>query len=378
MRTNDLVQTAQDQTGVSRFACDSYQDGLDLLVQGYNRCETLTPFGRLMLEVMLVQALSERLRIDDWHERNPQAALEAVTAPVFIVGVPRTGTTLLANLLGLDPRWRALRLWESDAALPPPEAATFRTDPRIARKKTLLDQQIQAGAMLPHFEGAEDPAEDWFLLGQDFKTLTMEHPISNQGFNEWYYQHADFVPAYRHHRRVLQLLQSRAPGRWLLKLPSHVLNLAALLEVYPDARFITLHRDPLKAVGSYCSLARIGRKSFHSEVDPHQIGAQLLPQLVEHACRLMAFRDAHPETPFLDLQYQEFKKDPLAVIRCVYGFLGEDLTPELEQVMREHLAQHPEQPFGKHHYTLEEFGFDQRRIRALFSDYGARYDIPSE
>lgn len=376
MRTNDLVQAARDQTGLSRFSCDSYQEGLELLVQGYNRSETLTPIGRQILEGLLVHALSERLRIDDWHERHPEAALTAVPAPVFIVGVPRTGTTLLANLLGMDPRRRMMRLWESDAALPPPESATLQTDPRIARKKAMLDQMIQAGAMLPHFEGAEDPAEDWFALNQDFKTIALEHTAYSPAFNEWYYQHADFVPAYRHHRRVLQLLQWRAPGRWMLKLPSHVLNLPALLAVYPDARFITLHRDPLLAVASYCSLSRIARRSFHSEVDPHQVGEQLLPQVVAHANRLMAYRDAHPETPFLDLHYEEFKREPLAVIRRVYAYLGETLTPEIEQTMRTHLAEHPEQPFGQHRYSLEEFGFDRRRVAALFSDYGARYGIP--
>jgi hypothetical protein len=372
----ELVARARELTGLEKFYSDSYREGLELATAEYARCKTLTPIGRAFQEQLLVQALSQRLKIDDWLARHPEAAAEPVKEPVFIVGLPRTGTTLLVNLLALDPRRRPFFTWESDNAVPPPEAAHMQDDPRIAQKRAALQEAERNGLMLPHFELAEDPSEEWFLLFEDFKAIAVDHVADVPGYGDWFYHRADMLPALRHHKRALQLLQSRAPGRWLLKHPSHVLHLDALFAIYPDAKAIVLHRDPLLVVAAYCSLLRYSRQLLMGEsVDLKQLGAQYLPMLVLHADRLVEYRHAHPRAPFHDLHYHEFKADPLGEIRRIYAFLSEELTPAIEEQMRRYLAVRPEQPFGKHDYTLEEFHLERRRVRELFRRYASTYDV---
>lgn len=373
---SDLVVKATQITGLTRFHSDSYREGLELAVAEYSRCGTLTPKGRKHFERRSIHYLSQRLQIDDWLDQHPEAANAPVKAPVFIVGLPRTGSTLLVNLMALDPCRRPLWAWEIENVLPPPQASHMHDDPRIAEKLAVQDHMLKNGMVIPHFELADDPAECLFLLAEDFKSISLEHVAHVPGYRDWLYNHADMVPAYEHHKRALQVLQSSAPGRWLLKLPSHTLALDALFKVYPDARMIVPHRDPLDVVGSYCSVFRHTRAIFFDEKVPlNALGEQYLPQLVAHADRLMAYRDAHPQAPFHDLHYHDFKADPIGEIRRIYAFLGDELSPGLERKMLSKLAERPEQPFGRHDYSLEEFQLDPADVRERFGRYIEHYGV---
>jgi hypothetical protein len=148
--------------------------------------------------------------------------------------------------------------------------------------------------------------------------------------------------------------------------------------VYPDAKAIVLHRNPLIALASYCSLVRHGLVLFYRQVDLKKLGAQLYPQILAHAKRMMSYRDKHPDAPFLDLRYDEFKREPIATLHRIYDYLEEELAPPVVQKIADHLAAHPEQPFGKHDYALEEFGLDRAEMIALFKPYGDRYGIVVE
>lgn len=378
MSVSELVAKALALSGVERIYGDSFREGLELMVAEYARCD-LPPQGRAFKEHQMIHAMSQRFKIDDWIEHHPEVLDTPVKAPVFILGLPRAGTTLLVNLMGLDPLRRPLWAWECDDEIPPPEAAHMLDDPRIAKKRAALKQAEKMGMVIPHFELAEDPAEDYPLLYQDFKALAVEHMGDFPVLRDWLYNRTDMLTAYRHHKRVLQVLQSRAPGQWLLKLPAHALNLESLFAVYPDARIIVTHRNPLVVVASYCSVLRHARQVLQGEtVDLKQMGEQFLPQMAAHAYRMMAYRDAHPEVQFHDVHYRDFKKDPIGEVRRAYRFLGDELTPELERKMVDYIAARPEQPFGQHGYSLEEFHLDPDHVRELFRNYSERYGVPMD
>lgn len=378
MTPSEIIEAAKSATGLRKFHSESFREGLDLLIEGYDQTRGLTLGGRQMLEQRLVSLLSQRLKIDDWLQRHPAALTRPITQPVFILGVPRTGTTLMANLLGLDLRHRMLWSWESDNAVPPVEAGHLHDDPRIAAKREQLQAAVAAGFLLPHFEDAEDPAECIHLMAQDMKCLSLEHMNDFAPYRDWLYQRADKVAAYQVHKRALQLMQFNESGRWILKLPSHALNLDALFSVYPDAKAIVLHRNPLVALASYCSLVRHGMPLFYSHFDLKNIGARIYPQIVAHAERLMKYRDEHPDAPFLDLHYDAFKRGPVDTIRKIYAYLNEEFSADIEQKILAYLARRPEQQFGKHDYSLEEFGLDRAHLIELFKPYGERYGVTVE
>lgn len=378
MTPAEVIAAAKAAAGIEAFHSESFREGLALVIESYDNTPSLTARGRQLLEYRLVGLLSQRLKIDDWLQRHPAALTRPIEKPAFILGVPRTGTTLLANLLGLDPQHRMLWSWESDNAVPPVAVGHLLDDPRIATKRKQLETAVAAGFLLPHFEDAQDPAECIHLMAQDMKCLSLEHMMDYPPYRDWLYNRADMVAAYRVHQRELQLLQFNVAGRWILKLPSHALNLEALFTVYPDAKGIVLHRNPLIALASYCSLLRHGLSLFHERVDLKSIGAWIYPQVLAHAQRLMEYRDRNPRAAFLDLRYDDFKHDPVATIRHIYDYLEEDLTAPVEQVINEHLAHSPEQPFGKHDYTLEEFGLNRAQMIELFKSYGDRYELVVE
>ena len=364
MDVNALEAAAVEATGLDDFGTPSYRTGLEMLVGSLDAEARLNGVGEMALQGQIVGALQNRLRVVDWRATHPEVAAEVVAAPLFVIGLPRTGTTLLSALLAEDPRRRALRRWESGDLVPPPEAATFTTDPRIEATRVagqLLDS-INPGFKAIHYEPAEGPTECVTLLAQHFTSLLWETVANVPTYGKWLLAD-DERDAYAYHHDALQLLQSRAPGRWSLKSPHHGLALDALLAQYPDARIVVTHRDPVPVIGSLCSLVRSLSGTFTDADHDAYIAAHWVEVAETIVQRTADARARHADAAFLDVDYEDLLRAPLDVVAAIYAFDDMELTDDVVARMRAYLADNTQGRFGRHTYSLDEFGLHPDEIR---------------
>ena len=375
---DELVATAMAQTGLSRFHSDTYREGLEILTADMSRLER-SPDAYAVVRGIMLSYLGMRLKVDDWLERHPDLTQRPIEKPVFVLGLPRTGTTLTSNLLAMDPARRSLLTWESNNPVPPPKAGHLYDDPRALEQ---LDAEAVAKATNPeafkyYRSSAVYPTECTFVMGHDFKSLFWESQGKLPNYGEWLLQ-TDMHSAYAYHQRFLQVLQSETPGIWNLKMPSHVLFLRTLLDFYPDARLVWTHRDPFTAVGSLCSIISSSQMRHVGHSDDEWIGQNYPKQAALHAQRIMEVRDEIGEDRIYDLHYAKVIRDPIGAMRDLYAWLGDDYTPEAEAGMRGWLAENPQGKFGKHEYNLARFGQSKETLQPLLADYLDRYEVERE
>jgi Sulfotransferase family len=301
---------------------------------------------------------------------HPELASQQVTRPVFIVGIPRSGTTALSHLLARDRRHRSLLSWEATASTPPPAAATYDSDPRyLAAIQHESDfYAVNPGFKAIHHDPPDMPVECLVILAQHFANLSFGTMYHVDGYLDWILD-ADLEPAYRWHKRLLQLLQSDVPGRWVLKGPQHALFLDTIVKVYPDARFIVTHRDPVICVGSTASLTASLTGTFSEQERRVRIGERWSDILATMVARTMSFRARHGDDRFIDVSYKQLVHDPIAVVRRIYDALGEELTSGTEHAMRLHVSEHRQHRYGRHSYKLSDFGLDATNLERRFADY---------
>jgi hypothetical protein len=375
-----VVDAACQRTGLSDFGADSWQEGLDVLLRSAQADAALTPMGREVLTDQLTGILANRLQIENWHRGHPDIADQPITAPLFGLGLPRTGSTALSFLLALDPAKRSLRTREAQRPCPPPETATEDSDPRIAEAQAGIDLQHQ---MFPDFVGmlpssATGPQECLLLLGMDFRSMLFEGMARIPTYSTWLFE-SDMEPAYRFHRRVLQLLQWRCPPTsWWLKTPSHMHAIADLNLVYPDARFIMTHRDITKVIPSVAAVMSALSASLTETPDPTYLGRHNADVWDTALRRLIAFRDAGNEHRFFDISFADVQIDPMATIRRLYAWLGEDLSPHAEGRMVTWWNANSKDRHGSHRHRAEEFGVDVDELRERFRFYTDRFGVTAE
>jgi hypothetical protein len=296
-----------------------------------------------------------------------------------VFGIPRTGTTLVSNLLACDPARRSPLTWEIDDPVPPATSATLKSDPRaIARleqEKAMLAARPEMGKY--YRNSAVYPNECIFFLAHDFKALALESRGKLPNYRDWLFS-TDMTSAYTYHKRFLQLLQADAPGTWNLKMPSHALWIDTILKVYPDARLVWTHRDPLTAMGSFCSIISLAHMSFMGRVDAEWLGENCTFQAIEHANRIMDARDRLGADSIVDLHYADLTNDPIGAMRRLYVSLGDDFTPEVEAAMQAWLDENPQNKFGKHEYQLARYGLSVEQLAPKFERYLASYDVARE
>lgn len=372
----ELIESACGATGLDDLGAPTWREGLEVLVRSANDDARLTEMGELIIAAQIDSSLTNRLRVVDWHRAHPELAGAPVDRPVFILGLPRTGTTLLSYLLDADPRNRSLLRWEAFAAVPPPEAGLVDGDPRVATAQAEMDALYAAAPAFKaiHYEAADGPTECVTLLGQDFRSVHYETLANLPTYGGWH-QSCDMEPAYRWHRCVLQTLQSAWPGRWVLKSPCHNLALDALDAVYPDARFVCTHRDPTEVVASLCSLVSVltGLGTGH-DFDTY-IGQRWLDLTVAMIDRFVGFRDRVGETRFYDVDYRELAADPIEVAANLYGWLGWPFDEEARATMEAYVRASPKGRFGTHDYSLSRFGLVPEQVDERFERYRARFGV---
>jgi Sulfotransferase family len=375
-----LLDTARREAALDNFGDPSFRVGLEVLADSLEREAQLSDVGRMAFGGQILGYLQERLRIEDWYRRHPEIDAQTIHTPIFVTGLPRTGTTALSNLLAADPAARSLRFWESQRPTPPPEADTYATDPRIQEADALLAGMKHAAPELAsmHDDTGWSPTEHQDLLGQHFRTLHFEGQGSIPSYVRWWLA-CDMAPAYRHHRRVLKLLQWRCPPtRWNLKSPPDICHLDALAAQYPEVRIIWTHRDPAKVLPSVCKLIAIIRALCAERVDLHALGHAELALWSEAVHRGLAFRRRVGDDAFADVFMDDLVARPIETVAGAYGHFGVPFTAAAEQAMRAWLAANPQHKHGAPHYDLEEFGLSLGQVRAAFNEYIQYFSIPLE
>lgn len=378
-----LLETASRQTDrLSDFGEESFLPGLRKLLASLEAESNLTLFGRYFARRQVLELLSHRLLLTEHRKRHPEVAEQSIRRPLFILGLPRTGTTLLYGLLAEDPAHRAPLSWEVDQPCPPAETETYYTDPRIASSHERFEQlaQLAPGLQAIHPVGALMPQECIVLTASEFMSIRFEMCFDIPTYQDWLLEQ-DMHAAYEHHRRFLQHMQSRHAGtRWILKSPGHLGPIDALFDVYPDAMVVQTHRDPLRVVPSVASLERTLRMVSSDAVDAEILGRQQLKVWSTVLEQGMSARAAHPEreAQILDLPMEEIVRDPIACVERVYRYFDLELSAEARARMERHLARHPKDRFGTHRYSLESFGLDEAAVSQAFKGYRERFGIAPE
>ena len=379
-----MVESATMTTGSSDFGEDSWREGLDRLLDGLDGTARLNDLGRTIVDAEMVNYLSTRLRILEWRRAHPEVADGAVTRPIVIVGQPRTGTTILYDLLAQDPANRAPLTWEVDQPVPPPETATFTTDPRIAESEAMaaMPDLIIPGFTDFHPMGATLAQECVRMTGSDFRSMMFPLQYDIPDYDRWLLHEADMAPTYRWHRIFLQHLQSRHAGdRWLLKSPCHLWHLGALLDEYPDALVIQTHRDPVTVISSVSALAALLRRMASDEGSVATAASEYAEDILVGLDRSVAARidGTLPAQQVVDVQFGEFMADPFRTIGAVYDALGLEFTADAESRMRAFLDTHPgDGGGGGSRYTFADTRLDVDELRERSRAYQEFFDVPSE
>lgn len=369
MTVEEILRAARAATDLVEPDEPSWREGLEILLRDHARADVLTERGLGMLLGRYTEALSARMRVDDYIRNHPQVLDAPVQRPVFILGMPRTGTTLVSYLFDADPETRSLLKWEAYNGVPPAAAGALRSDPRcraeLAKDELVIKHNPKGAAQ--HFEAGDGPTECVHLLAQDFKSLMYAVLSTTPAYHDWILM-CDLRSAYSHRKRVLQVLQSRNPGRWVLKMPSDALFIRALFQTFPDARVVWTHRDPFAAFASSMSMRAHTQTIFNKQTDRAYMRERFPLQLGLHLARPLELSRERSDSIY-HVYYNDLVSEPLAEMQKLYRWLGDPWTPAAESGMRAWLAHNPQGRFGRHDYSLSEWGLSEQDLLPYFADY---------
>jgi len=387
LQPEDLIAASQEKTGFANFGDDDFREPLELLCRSLAEEAPVTPEGLEAHRLRLVGVLGDRLRLQAWFDRHPEIAQEDVGAPVFIVGLPRTGTTMLYRMLAAAAEGFAAPLFYEVSQSPPPLDWDFRkeTDPRIPAAEAAVAGMMAAMpelASIYPFE-AMAPEESIFMYTASLRSTSQQSNALVPAYDRWF-RTCDKRPAYRYLKRAVQFLQwqrrragrFREGQRWLLKTPDHIHGVAALLDVFPGAQIIQTHRDPVQTIPSICSFIRVLHSPTVARDDAVDIGQAWSAMFAASMTEALAVRERAPSS-FLDVWYRDTVADQRKVAEQVFAFIGQPLTEAGWAEMQKWREANKREERPLHHYTLEEFGLSEDQIKAQFADYRARFIVPT-
>lgn len=353
------------------------REGLRRLMGAVRAESELSFFGRISLHWDALRLLRNAQMVDGAHRDNPDLARAPVSQPLFILGLPRSGTTFLHELMAQDSESLVPRNWQTIYPAPRPAGFSPETDKRVRA----VDWQLRMFAGLaPGFSelhpiSADSPQECTEITAHVFQSLRFDTTYRVPSYFAWLEAHGH-LEAFRFHKRFLQFLQDGVPGRWVLKCPDHTFTLDAILKVYPDARFVVVHRDPIAVLASVARLTWVLRRPFLREIDLAEIGAQVSERWIDGANRLLDFdkrADVAPERK-IHVHYDELAGAPLAVIARIYARFGIPLRSEALAAMSRQIAAKPRGGYARHApYSLENFKLSQADLQQRFVPYVRQY-----
>lgn len=376
---DDLHASASRTVGLEHFGddADGHREALGVLLDSLHTDAGLTPAGSKYWRSVLKSALTARLMSEAGFNADPSRAEVAIERPVVVTGLPRTGTTALHRLLGADPANQGLELWLTEVPQPRPPREQWEDDPAYVGLRDLyagfMSENPDYGGV--HYISADDLEECWQLLRQSVTSASYECLARLDGYSTWL-AGVDWVPAYRRHKRNLQLIGANDPGRrWVLKNPSHLFALDALLEVYPDAVVVQTHRDPRKSMASMFSLAHRTAADWSTRFTPEYIGSSQLDLWARGVREFDAARARHEADPasratFVDVDHRELLDDPASVVERVYAAAGTGLPEDVRAAV---VAENERSLSGDrapaHRYTLADYGLTEAQVAERFAGY---------
>jgi hypothetical protein len=374
LRVVDLIEAAKRRCGLDDFGGGDFFEGLSRLLDSCHRESRLNLIGKIALRTDLTRILCSRLFMQRDRQLYPAVARQEIRQPLFIVGLPRSGTTLLHTLLAADPEHRAPLTWEVMTPSPPTRDNEKRRIQRATQSCNCLNWLAPTFRHV-HAVGAELPQECVGLMTPTFMSDQFDTMYYVPSYRAWFFRQ-DLLPAYQYHRRFLQHLQVRQSApRWVLKAPTHMFALPTLLSVYPDALFVQTHRAPLDAMASVSSLITILRRVFSDAVDPFVVCREAIQYWSETLDRFLQERDRLAEYRVCDVNYVEIRSDPIAAVGRIYEHFGWLLSQKTEQRMRLLLASQPQEQYGRHRYNLSGFGIREAEGAAAFTAYCDRFGL---
>ncbi len=378
-----LRDQALEATGLADFGATSWEEGAERLIAALNQQAALSELGVTIAASDIFEYLASRLRVVDWVKQHPAIETAPIHPPIVVVGQPRTGTTILFDILAQDPANRVPLTWEVDQPWPPPETATYDTDPRIEE----VDARLAAvDLLIPGFRGMHDMGarlaqECVRITAGDFRSMIFETQYRVPEYQRWLLHEADMGSAYRYHRLFLQYLHSGHPGqRWVIKSPAHLWSLGAMYREYPGALIVQTHRDPLRVICSLASLVDLLRRLASEDVSISDVAAEWVDDIILGLDRAVTARKdgTVPEGQAVDVLFRDFLADPMAVVNTIYDRLDIELTPVAEQAMRTFLAANPQEKHGGHKYSFADTGLDAGLLRERTRAYQEFFNVPEE
>ena len=373
------LDRAKKETGLNDFGGDDFIEPLERIIDALNREAALNPAGKFQVEMLFAKGLENRLRVENYIRENPEVLDQEIYAPIFISGLPRTGTTALHHLLNADNANHTLRLWEGNELIPPPEDATYHSDPRIEKTKqnVAMTDQFMPGFFKTHLMDAEAPDECHLLFGQNFMSVQYSAQYHIPSYANWLYQQ-DLTDSYAYHKRQMQVLQHKKSGRWVLKTPYHQLGLPAILANHPTAIIVQTHRAPMKIIASGCSFSKVVRTPSSHLNDDYIIGRDWMDMLQIYSRAFEKNRaelEAKHPGQFIDIKHDEFVQNPWPDLEKVYAATGATISNEGKTNMQAWLDENQPGKHGKHEYDIADYGIEQSEIDDLFGDYIQRYQL---
>ena len=377
-----LIAAARRRTGLEHFVDESFRVPMRRMLHSLDAEAQLHPLGRAVMRGSVIRALECRLRLENLSDLHSEIAEAPVRAPVFVVGLQRTGTTKMHRLLDCEPTLRSFS--GTEGLNPAPLGRAVRREPGEWKLRTRQARAAKRGMkyMSPalfaiHPIETDAPEEDVFLLDTTFVSPAVDASLEVPSYSKWI-REIDQVDVYRYFRRLIQLLLWQRPGRWLGKTPHHLENLDALLAVFPDAKIIHLHRDPLKVVPSFASMMAHAGVMLSDAFDTRKIGRRILDRSTNAVERAIRVRDRAAAGSFLDVHYSDLVGDPVPEMRRVYEFAEIEWRSDTEQRIRTWLVQNPQRRNGAHRYRLSDFGLDAGEIDSRFKRYREHFDVARE
>lgn len=361
----ELLRAAVAETGLHDFGPDSFREGFEILLGALEHEARLNARGEAYIYPRIQLHLCQRLQVQDWYRRHPEIDDEPLDAPLFGLGLPRTGSTALAFLLAQDPAVRYLHSWEAAQPCPPP-STVVGADPRIPSGTV----SVKAGSRHHVPQDADGPMECLDLMALDFTSQIFQAYAHIPTYSNWLLDKADFTSTYAYQRRVLKLLQWGTPARpWRLKSPAHVLCLGHLDRIFPDARFVMTHRDPADVLLSVADVYADIVGGFSDHVDRRYLGELNVDQWSTGMARTVTFRDGGADHRFFDIDFQAMAADPVGQVRALYTWLGEPVSDDFAAGMHSWWQRNARNREPVVKADAAAYGLDPDGIRPRFADY---------
>jgi len=368
----DLIANAKRRSSLDDFGEGDFSEALSRLLDSCQDEARLNLIGKIALKTDVLETLCARLEMERDRQFYPDITHQEIREPLFIVGLPRSGTSVLHRLLGADPEHRSPLMWEVRSPSPPTRDDEKRRI-QSAMQGCKFFNWIVPTFRYVHTVGANVPQECVSLMTPTFLSDQFDAMYYVPSYRAWFFRQ-NLQPAYEYHRRFLQHLQFRRAGRrWILKAPTHMFAMPALLSVYPDALFVQTHRTPVDAMASVSSLVTILRSAFSDAVDPLIVGREAIDYWSETMKKFLRERDRLENNRICDIQYDEIRRDPIRAVRRIYEYFGWSLSHEAERRMRALVASQAKRQSANHRYDLSQFGSSAGEVFSVFETYCQRF-----